>query len=132
VAGATQRVVILYAHPLLGEGLARLLGADSRLSVEAVHAEDAESARAALGDAPDVVIVERTAFVRAVDLLALASGALVIDVGLDAGSTWAYHCDELPGQPDALLRTIREAGRRAPQPGGRGGPARPPRAPVPS
>ncbi|HSL97666.1 MAG TPA: hypothetical protein VK831_03750 [Candidatus Deferrimicrobiaceae bacterium] len=105
--GDSQRVVILYAHPLLGEGLARMLGEDPRLVVTAVHVEDLESAKAVLRDAPDVVVVERAASMHAIDLLALAPSALLIDVGLDAGPSWAYHRDEISPQPDEILHTIR-------------------------
>lgn len=105
--GDSRRVVILYAHPLLGEGLARMLDEDARLVVTAVHVEDLESAKALLRDAPDVVVVERAASMHAIDLLALAPSALLIDVGLDAGPSWAYHRDEISPQPDEILRTIR-------------------------
>jgi hypothetical protein len=103
-------VVILYSHHLLGEGLARLLGADPGLEVTAIHVEDLESAAAALGDAPDVVVMERAASIHAIDLLALAPAALLIDVGLDAGPSWAYHRDEISPQPEDILRAIHERG----------------------
>lgn len=124
--GDSRRVVILYGHPLLGEGLARLLGEDSRLEVTAVHVEDPESAAAALGEAPDVVVMERAASMQALDLLALAPSALVIDVGLDAGPSWAYHRDEISPQPEEILQTIR---RCTAPPNGR--PARRRRPPLP-
>lgn len=105
--GAARRVVILYSHPLLGEGLARMLGDDRQLVVEAVHVEDLESAEAALAGGPEVVIVERADTMRALDLLALAPSALLIDVGLDAGPSFAYHRDEISPQPEDILQTIR-------------------------
>lgn len=105
--GQARRVVILYSHPLLGEGLARMLGDDRQLVVEAVHVEDLESAEAALAGGPEIVIVERAESMRALDLLALAPSALLIDVGLDAGPSFAYHRDEISPQPEDILRTIR-------------------------
>ena len=115
--GDSRRVVILYAHPLLGEGLARMLGEAPRLEVTAVHVEDLESAAAALRDAPAVVVVERAASIHAIDLLALAPSALLIDVGLDAGPSWAYHRDEISPQPEDILRTIRRCtGAAGPSP----------------
>jgi hypothetical protein len=107
-----RRVVILYAHPLLGEGIARLLRSDPGLTIEAVHVEDLETAATALGDSPDVIVMERGA-IQAVDVLALAPAALLIDVGLDAGSSWAYHRDELSPQPEDILDAIRRCSARS-------------------
>jgi hypothetical protein len=107
VRDGRQQVVILYAHPLLGEGLARLLSGHPDLSVELVRVSERSQAEAALAGAPDVVIMERTPPLQAMDLMPLAPGALLIDVGLDAGPNWAYHRYALSGQPDELLRVIR-------------------------
>jgi DNA-binding NarL/FixJ family response regulator len=52
------RVVILYAHPILGEGLARLLGAEPGVAAVAMSEFDATSMASALASRPDVVIVE--------------------------------------------------------------------------
>ncbi len=101
-----QQVVILYSHPLLGEGLGRLLAADPGLFVEMVPVDDLDGAERALVNGPDVVILERTPPVQALDLMRLAPSALVIDVGLDAGPTWTWRRDELPPQPEELLRVI--------------------------
>jgi len=106
-----RRVVILYAHPLLGEGLARILRGDPSLTIEAVHVEDLEAAATVLGDEPDVIVMERGAL-QASDLLALAPAALLIDVGLDGGSSWAYHRDELSPLPEDIFNTIRRCAAR--------------------
>jgi hypothetical protein len=103
-----QRVVILYAHPLLGEGLARLLGINADLQIELVHVDDLDAAKAALIEAPDVVILERSAPIQALDLLRFAPSALFIDVGLDAGPSWAIRRDELSPLPEEILRAIHE------------------------
>lgn len=108
-----RRVVILYSHPLLGEGLARLLGGDRDLTVELVCVDDEPDPEAALAGCPDVVIVERSVPLQALDLLRFAPSALLIDVGLDAGPSWAYRREELSPQPDEILRTIRARRRPA-------------------
>jgi hypothetical protein len=107
VPGGEQRVVILYANPLLGEGLGRILAVDSALRIELVHVDDATAAERALADPPDVVILERRLPQQALELLRLVPSALFIDVGLDAGPTWTYCREELSPQPEDLLRAIR-------------------------
>jgi hypothetical protein len=107
-----QRIVILYSHPLLGEGIAQLLADEVDADVQLCQVDDVECTRAALMDTPDVVILERSSLVEATDLLHLAPSALLIDVGLDAGPTFTYHRDQLSSQPDAIIGAIRE--RRSP------------------
>jgi DNA-binding NarL/FixJ family response regulator len=58
---APIRVAILYVHPLLGEGLARLLAAEPGVAACAISTDDASGTAAALRSEPDVVIVERRA-----------------------------------------------------------------------
>jgi hypothetical protein len=122
VRARRQRVVILYSHPLLGEGLGHLLATERDLIVELARVDDLAEVELALQSAPDVVILERTPPVQAIDVLRLAPAALVIHVGLDPGPAWAYHRDELGSQPDALLRAIH--GRDEATPSGRRWPAR--------
>jgi hypothetical protein len=113
VPAQARRVVILYSHPLLGEGLAHLLGGDRDLTVELVRVAEEPDLDTALGGNPDVVIVERSVALRTIDLLRLAPSALLIDVGLDSGPSWAYRREELSPQPDEILRAIRARGHAA-------------------
>jgi DNA-binding NarL/FixJ family response regulator len=113
-----RRVIILYDHPLLGEGLERLLRDRTDLDVQLVHVDSRDAARAAVLSRPDVVILERCAPVQALDLLPLAPDAVFIDVGLDAGPSWTYRREELSPWPDAILQAI--ATRPRPVPGSAG------------
>lgn len=104
-----QRVVILYAHPLLGEGIARLLAEDPGLTVELIEVDgDVSAAIRAVAGSPDVVILERSAPVEALELFRAAPSALFIDVGLDTGPSWTLRRDELVPQPEEILRAIHQ------------------------
>jgi hypothetical protein len=117
--------VILYSHPLLGEGLARLLGGNDGLQVEQVRVDAETDVATALAGCPgagcpDVVILERGVPIQPIDVLRAAPTALLIDVGLDAGPSWTIRREELSPQPDEILRAIRACvghgrGRRRPR-----------------
>ena len=56
----TPRVLVLYVHPLLGQGLARLLVAQAGVSAVAVSVLDDAARSAALSRRPDLVIAEES------------------------------------------------------------------------
>ncbi len=99
-------VVILYTHPLLGEGLSHVLATEPDLDVVAVATDDTAGVRAALAQGPDVVIVERSAPLAAVDVLRFAPNALLIDVGMDPGPSFTYRREEIPARPEGILGAI--------------------------
>lgn len=101
------RVMILYTHPLLGEGIARLLASEPGLQVIPVPAGEAELVQQTLALAPEVIIFERSQPDRAVEILESVPGALLIDVGIDPGPTFTYHREEIPGRPEGILQLIR-------------------------
>jgi DNA-binding NarL/FixJ family response regulator len=75
------QVVVLYAHPLLGEGLASLLNAQAGVGAIAVDSHDSAARAAALGAHPDLVIVEETEATRSFE----PSGSMpVVFVRVDA------------------------------------------------
>ena len=100
-------VVILYRHPLLGQGIARLLTAHPGLDVTLVGNGDRSAAEDALGTGPDVVVLERGAPMTALDVIRVAPDALLIDIGMDSGPTWTYRREPIGPEPDVILRTIR-------------------------
>ena len=102
-------VVILYTHPLFGEGIARLLAAEPGIDVTPVAASDVERAATSLALAPDVVIFERGDPDTATDILRFAPSALVIDVSLSPGPTFTYERHEIQAQPEVILEAIRQA-----------------------
>ena len=54
------RVLVLYDHALLGEGLASLLSAEPGVGAIAVNGRDSSARAEALRSHPDLVIVEET------------------------------------------------------------------------
>jgi DNA-binding NarL/FixJ family response regulator len=102
-------VLILYAHPLLGEGLAGLLSSQPGLEVVAVQSDDAGMVECGLAGAPDVIIFERGDSDRAVKILELVPDALIIDVGMGPGPTFTYRREEISAWPEAILKAIRQA-----------------------
>ena len=100
-------VVVLYRHPLLGQGIARLLTAQPGLDVTLIGSGDRSAAEDALATRPDVVVLERGAPLTAIDILDVAPGALLIDIGMDSGPTWTYRRERIEPEPDVILRTIR-------------------------
>ncbi len=100
-------VVVIYTHPLFGEGLARMLAAEPGLDVVPLRSVDVQAAERTLAGAPDVVILERSDPDQAVDVLHFAPDALVIDVSIEPGPTFTYHREEIPARPDGLLAAIR-------------------------
>jgi DNA-binding NarL/FixJ family response regulator len=100
-------VVVLYLHPLFGEGIARLLSGEPGVDVTPVATADLERAERSLALAPDVVVFERAEPDTATDVLRFAPSALVIDVSLDPGPTFTYERHEIQTQPEEILQAIR-------------------------
>ncbi|HLB44219.1 MAG TPA: hypothetical protein VJK49_02440 [Candidatus Limnocylindrales bacterium] len=96
------QVLVLYAHPLLGEGLASLLCAQAGVGAIAVDTHD-EAARAAALDAhPDLVIVEETEATRSFE----PSGSMpVVFIRVDADH--GYRLGQPLDDPDAIVALAR-------------------------
>jgi DNA-binding NarL/FixJ family response regulator len=102
-------VLVLYTHPLLGEGLTDLLANECGLEVTAVQMGDGpEAAATALAAAPQVVIFERGEPDRAAEILESVPDALVIDVAIGQGPTFAYRREEISALPEAIVAAIRQ------------------------
>jgi DNA-binding NarL/FixJ family response regulator len=100
-------IVVLSSHPLLGEGVSRMLEAEPGVDVRHVACSERESVAAALATQPDVVVVERCASLDAKRVLDLVPDALVFDIDIGPGPTWVYRRQEIPGDPRAILELVR-------------------------
>ncbi len=99
---AKAQVVVLYAHPLLGEGLASLLSAQVGVGAIAVDSHDAVARAAALKKHPDLVIVEETETTRPFE----PSGSMpVVFVRVDA--TDGLRLGQPLADPDEIVALVR-------------------------
>lgn len=103
------RVLVLYRHPLMGEGLARLLGEEPRLEVTAAAADEDGAIDRALADEPAVVVFEEGGPVAALDVLRRASCHYVIDVSLHTREAWAFRGDAVQTDDDHLTQALVDA-----------------------
>jgi DNA-binding NarL/FixJ family response regulator len=96
------RVLVLYAHPLLGEGLAILLSAQPGVGAVAVDSRDPAARHAALSSHPDLVIVEETEQARSFES---SGSAPVVFVRVDATGDCAV--GQPLDDPDAIVALAR-------------------------
>jgi DNA-binding NarL/FixJ family response regulator len=105
------RVLVLYAHPLLGEGLASLLSAQDGVGAVAVDSHDEVARATALRSHPDLVIVEDTEQTRAFEPSGSAP-VVFVRVDADGGSQLGQPLDD-PDAIVALARGLADARRGA-------------------
>lgn len=101
------RLAILYDHPLLGEGVGRMLDLEPGIDVDFVEAKDGPGVDAAIAARPDMIVVERSSGIDALEILRKSPDTLVIEVGIGPGHTWVYRRQEIPGEPEAVLGLVR-------------------------
>lgn len=100
-------ILVLSSHPLLGEGVSRMLAAEPGVDVRHVACTEHDAVVAALGSRPKVVVVERCSSLDAKRVLELVPDALVFDIDIGPGPTWVYRRQEIPGDPRAILDLVR-------------------------
>ena len=113
------RVLVLYDHPLLGEGLSALMASVPDLSVERVAMGDPDAMERALAYDADVVILEEGGPVGLVDLLRQSRARAIVDVSISTSQAWAIRREEIAPDPDSLIDRIVGAclnDRRSPAP----------------
>lgn len=108
-----RRAVILFEHPLLGEGLATRLRVEAGVEVVLAPVHDRAAVEAALHDAPQVVVIERRDLCLD-QVRRLAPGAEVVDVSAVVGRGLASPRD-VTGF-DRMLRALRSERVRVPAP----------------
>lgn len=109
------RVLVLYSHPLMGEGLGRMLAAEPGVMVEAVDIADPCAVDAALASEPEVIVLEEGGPVDAADVVRRSHASLVLDVDINTTSAWTLRRESLSTRPDEFLAAIRAAVSGAPE-----------------
>jgi len=107
--GRRARVLVLYRHPLLGQGLAELLSREASLDIRSVDEGDPEALHDALSEEPDVIVFEEGGPVQPLDVLRLSGCPLLIDVSIASSDAWTIRRDALPTVPDHLAEAILDA-----------------------
>ena len=103
------RVLVLYSHPLMGEGLERMLAAEPGIVVYAIDIAEQAAVDEALAGDPAVIVVEEGGRVDAADVVRRSSCPVVLDVDITTTRAWTLRRESLGSRPDDFLAAIREA-----------------------
>ncbi len=112
------RVLVLYSHPLMGEGLGRMLAAEPGIQVESADIAEPEAVEAALAREPEVVIVEEGGALDAADVVRRSRCSVVLDVDITKASAWSLRRELLSTRPEDFLASLRAAVARVADAGG--------------
>ncbi len=108
-----DHVLVLYRHPLLGEGLARMLAADPALEVRSVPADTPDEVLRELGAASGTVVLEEGGPVVVSDVLASSACATIVVVSISTSTAWTLHREPLDPDAERLVDGIVAACHRA-------------------
>jgi hypothetical protein len=103
------RVLVLYSHALMGEGLGRMLAAEPGVIVDAVDIADCDAVSIALAGEPEVIVVEEGGAVDAADVVRRSHASLVLDVDITTTRAFSLRRENLSTRPDDFLAAIRTA-----------------------
>jgi DNA-binding NarL/FixJ family response regulator len=108
VSGQPVRVLVLYSHALMGEGLGRMLADEPGVRVDAVDSAFPEAVAAALAADPSVIVVEEGGPVDAAEVMRRSRCPLVLDVDITTTSAWTLRRELFSSRPDDFLAAIRQ------------------------
>jgi len=100
------KVLVLYDHPLLGEGLGALMASVPELDVERVAMGDPGAMERALASDADVVILEEGGPVGLVDLLRDGHCRAIVDVSITSSQAWTIRREVIAPDADSLIDRI--------------------------
>jgi hypothetical protein len=102
-------VLVLYSHPLMGEGLQRMLAAEPGVLVDAVDSAVPAAVDEALAREPGVIVVEEGGALDATDVMRRSDCPVVLDVDITTTRAWTLRRESMSSRPDAFLAEIRAA-----------------------
>jgi DNA-binding NarL/FixJ family response regulator len=100
------KVLVLYDHPLLGEGLGALMASVPELEVERVAMGEPDAMERAIDSDADVVILEEGGPVGLVDLLRDGRCRAIVDVSINTSQAWTIRREAISSDPDSLIDRI--------------------------
>jgi len=100
------KVLVLYDHPLLGEGLGALMASVPDLEVERVAMNEPDAMERAIAAGADVVILEEGGPVGLVDLLRDSRCKAIVDVSIATSQAWTIRREAISSDPDSLIDRI--------------------------
>jgi len=100
------RVLVLYDHPLLGEGLGQLMAGVPDLEVERIAMGEPDAMERAIAMNADVVILEEGGPVGLIDLLRRSRCRAIVDVSISTSQAWTIRREEIEPDPDSLVDRI--------------------------
>ena len=100
------KVLVLYDHPLLGEGLGALMASVPELEVERVAMGEPDAMERAIAAGADVVILEEGGPVGLVDLLRDGRCRAIVDVSINTSQAWTIRREAISSDPDSLIDRI--------------------------
>jgi hypothetical protein len=103
------RILVLYSHALLGEGLGGMLADEPGLIVDAVDIAEADAVAAALDREPAVIVIEEGGAIDAAEVVRRSQCALLLDVDITTSRAWTLRRESLSSGPDEFLAAIRAA-----------------------
>lgn len=111
MTGSGVRVLVLYSHSLLGEGVSRMLAEDPGLDVMAVDLACVGERDAALAADPDVIVLEEGGALDAADLLRRTNCRVVVDVDISSAEASTLSRSTIRSRPDDVIAAVRRAAR---------------------
>lgn len=108
------RVLVLFSHPLLGEGLARMLAGEPGIDVDTVDVASPEAVDAAIAADPAVIVIEEGGPLDVAELMRKSRCPVVLDVDITRAWAWRLRRETIASRPDELLAAIRAVLEAAP------------------
>jgi DNA-binding NarL/FixJ family response regulator len=100
------KVLVLYDHALLGEGLGTLMASIPDLEVVRVAMGEPDAMERAIATNADVVILEEGGPLGLVDLLRQSRCRAIVDVSISTSQAWTIRREEIEPDPESLIDRI--------------------------